>query len=69
MIFLIYLFRNFDILNKILKTKSYFEMLQIEEFFKFCNNKRLINKRIFKKRNAPKISIITPVYNKESTII
>ena len=68
MIFLIYLFRNFDILNKILKTKSYFEMLQIEEFFKFCNNKRLINKRIFKKRNAPKISIITPVYNKESTI-
>lgn len=43
-------------------------MLKIEEYLNFCNNKSLINKKIFKKRKNPKISIITPVYNKESTI-
>ena len=43
-------------------------MLKIEEYFKFCNKKDLINKKIFKKRKVPKISIITPVYNKEYTI-
>ena len=66
---IIYLFRNYDILNKILRTKAFYEMIKVEYYFKICNERNLKNKKIFKKRNKPKISLITPVYNKETTIL
>ena len=59
---------RFDILNKILRTNLYYEMIKIEKYFRICNKTDLINKRVFKKVDKPKISIITPVYNKEGTI-
>ena len=43
-------------------------MIKIEKYFRICNKTGLINKRVFKKVDKPKISIITPVYNKEGTI-
>jgi len=67
-IVLIYLLMRFDILNKILRTNLYYEMIKIEKYFRICNKTDLINKRVFKKVDKPKISIITPVYNKEGTI-
>ena len=65
----LYLFIRFDILNKILRTNLYFEMIKIEEYLRICNKTNLINKRVFKKIEKPKISIITPVYNKENSIL
>ena len=44
-------------------------MNKVENYFKFCNEKDLINIKSFENKNTPKISIITPVYNKETTII
>ena len=67
-IVLIYLLIRIDILNKILRTNLYYEMIKIEKYFRICNKTGLINKRVFKKVDKPKISIITPVYNKEGTI-
>ena len=65
----LYLFIRFDILNKILRTNLYSEMIKIEEYLRICNKTNLINKRVFKKIEKPKISIITPVYNKENSIL
>ena len=65
----LYLFIRFDILNKILNTNLYYEMIQIEEYLRICNKTNLMNKRVFKKIEKPKISIITPVYNKENSIL
>ena len=65
----LYLFIRFDILNKILRTNLYYEMIQIEEYLRICNKTNLMNKRVFKKIEKPKISIITPVYNKENSIL
>ena len=44
-------------------------MIKIEEYLRICNKTNLINKRVFKKIEKPKISIITPVYNKENSIL
>ena len=65
----LYLFIRFDILNKILRTNLYSEMIKIEEYLRICNKTNLMNKRVFKKIEKPKISIITPVYNKENSIL
>ena len=65
----LYLFVRFDILNIFLRTNLYYEMIQIEEYLRICNKTNLMNKRVFKKIEKPKISIITPVYNKENSIL
>ena len=67
-IVLLCLLMRFDIFNKILRTNLYYEMIKIEKYLRICNKPDLINKRVFKKVDKPKISIITPVYNKEGTI-
>jgi len=67
-IVLLCLLMRLDIFNKILRTNLYYEMIKIEKYFRTCNKTGLINKRVFKKVDKPKISIITPVYNKEGTI-
>ena len=42
-------------------------MIVLEEYFRMCSEKILINKKSFKKSKKPKISIITPIFNKETT--
>ena len=37
----LYLFIRFDILNKILRTNLYYEMIQIEEYLRICNKTNL----------------------------
>ena len=72
LIFLIYLFFIiiFNILNKYnydFTLKQY--ILKIENFFKLCNNGTLLNKKKFMKNEIPKISIISPIYNRQKYIL
>ena len=46
-----------------------FEMKSIENYFRICNNGKLINKKQYKQNKFPKISIISPVYNREEFIL
>lgn len=43
-------------------------MKNFEEYFKICNENILIKKNKFTKSEKPKISVITPVYNKAKTL-
>ena len=43
-------------------------MIKLEEYFQLCTENILINKNGFKKVDEPKISIITPIYNKGKTV-
>ena len=43
-------------------------MIKIEQYYKICNQKQLIQNKTFEKSIAPKISIITPIYNRETTL-
>ena len=45
------------------------EIYNIEKYYKLCNNGILLNKKNFTKNINPKISIITPIYNKEKYIL
>ena len=45
------------------------EITQIENYFQLCNNGTLENRKIFKKIKNPKISIISPIYNREKYIL
>ena len=72
LIFLIYLFFIiiFNILNKYnydFTLKQY--IFKIENYFKLCNNGTLINKKKFMKNEIPKISIISPIYNRQKYIL
>ena len=71
-IFLIYLF--FTILfNKLKEYKYDFKLkqykLEIENYYILCNNGTLLNKKKFMKTETPKISIISPIYNREKYIL
>ena len=72
LIFLIYLFFTI-LLSKLkeykynLKLKQY--KLKIENYYKLCNNGTLLNKKKFIKNEIPKISIISPIYNREKYIL
>lgn len=64
------------LLNHIFKIKiiRYFfesqkDKREIEKYFKLCNRKKLINKKKFKLIKNPKISIISPIYNREKYIL
>jgi cellulose synthase/poly-beta-1,6-N-acetylglucosamine synthase-like glycosyltransferase len=49
------------------KLKQY--KLKIEHFYKLCNNGTLLSKRKAMKTETPKISIISPIYNKEKCFL
>ena len=72
LIFLIYLFFTI-LLSKSeeykynLKLKQY--KLKIENYYKLCNNGTLLNKKRFMKNEIPKISIISPIYNRGKYIL
>ena len=42
---------------------------KIEIFYILCNKGILLNKNFFKRNNNPKISIISPIYNKEKYLL
>jgi glycosyltransferase involved in cell wall biosynthesis len=44
-------------------------MNKAENYLKFCSEQNLINIKPFENINIPNISIITPIYNKETTLI
>jgi glycosyltransferase involved in cell wall biosynthesis len=43
--------------------------LKIENYYELCNNGTLLNKKKFMKNEIPKISIISPIYNREKFIL
>ena len=55
-----------NLLKKIIKKKEY---QRINNFYELCKQGILLNKKKFIKIITPKISIITPVYNKEKYIL
>jgi len=46
-----------------------FDIENIKYFFKLCNSERLINKKKYKQNIFPKVSIISPVYNRKEFIL
>ena len=72
LIFLIYLF-FIILINKLKEYKNDFKLkqyiLKIENYYKLCNNGTLLNKKKFMKNEIPKISIISPIYNREKYIL
>ena len=67
------IFINFN-LNLISNFKKFFcyiskkyEIIKLENYLKFCNNYKLVKK--FKKIINPKISIISPIFNREKFIL
>ena len=46
-----------------------FEIKKIEKYFILCNSERLINRNKFKRIKFPKVSIISPVHNREKFIL
>jgi cellulose synthase/poly-beta-1,6-N-acetylglucosamine synthase-like glycosyltransferase len=46
-----------------------FEIKKIEKYFILCNSERLINRIKFKRIKFPKVSIISPVHNREKFIL
>ena len=59
------------LLNIIVFSIIFFIKIKIytpEQYFQLCNNNILLKKEKFKKNVNPKISVISPVYNKEKTI-
>ena len=59
-------FNNF-FLKKILSYTN--EINNIKNYFSICNNKKLINWKKYKYNKFPKVSIISPVYNREKYIL
>ena len=58
----IFIFDRCVIYSKLIKKKV--EIYKIRSFLKFCSNSNIVIKK-FKKRDKPKISIITAIYNRE----
>ena len=46
-----------------------FDIENIKIYFELCNSQRLINRKKYKKIKNPKVSIISPVYNREEFIL
>ena len=42
---------------------------KIEAYYKLCNRGKLINKKNFKRVENPKVSIVSPIHNREKYIL
>ena len=64
---LLFLYYNINIISKINIFLSYikkqYEIKKILNYLKFCNDIKLLKK--FKKKTNPKISLISPIYNRD----
>lgn len=71
--FIIFLFfnYNFHFISKlnifITYIKIQYEIKKVDNYYIFCNNNKLLKK--FEKKINPKISIISPIYNRQSFIL
>ncbi len=71
--FIIFLFFNYNFhfiskLNIFLTyIKIQYEIKKVDNYYIFCNNNKLLKK--FEKKINPKISIISPIYNRQSFIL
>lgn len=54
--------------NQILRSQTK-DIKIIEKYFKLCNDNILLNKKKFKRIKNPKISLISPIYNKEKYLL
>lgn len=63
LIFINIFYQKFDFLEK---RK---DLSKIETYYKLCNRGKLVNKHKFKKVNYPKVSIISPIYNRAKYIL
>ena len=64
--FLINSYYRMELENELRMQKN---IINNEKYYKICNKGILLNKKKFKKVKEPKISIISPIYNKEKYII
>ena len=61
---------NFSLnLFTIYKFKTNRESRKLQIYFKLCNKGKLINKKKLRNKNDPKISIISPIHNREKYIL
>ncbi len=56
-------------LNYSYRWKNNKEARELYIYFKLCNKGKLVNKKILKNKKEPKISIITPIYNRANYIL
>jgi cellulose synthase/poly-beta-1,6-N-acetylglucosamine synthase-like glycosyltransferase len=69
-IYFLFLILIISIKNRIQKLKdNEYNFKKIEIYYNLCNKGILLNKKYFKRNNNPKISIISPVYNKEKYLL
>ena len=69
-LFFFYLFYLFPIILEkfyVFEVEKYSD--KIENYYKLCNNGTLINNKKYKKANNPKISIISPLFDREKYIL
>ena len=70
---IIFIFYLFHLIPIIINKFNVFEVQnvsdKIEIYYKLCNNGKLINNKKYKKTNNPKISIISPVHDREKYIL
>lgn len=67
-IYFLFLVLKFSGKNSSKKSKDN-DYKKIEIFYILCNKGILLNKNFFKRNNNPKISIISPIYNKEKYLL
>jgi cellulose synthase/poly-beta-1,6-N-acetylglucosamine synthase-like glycosyltransferase len=71
-IFKIYFFKFNDSFLKIFLSYFFnykFNIKNIERYLRLCNSEKLINRKKFKRNKFPKVSIISPIYNREKYIL
>ena len=67
-IIILFFFKFNNFFLKIFLSYTY-EIINIKKYFRLCNNKKLINRKKYKYNKFPKVSIISPIYNREKYIL
>lgn len=67
-IIILFFFKFNNFFLKLFLSYTY-EIINIKKYFRLCNNKKLINRKKYKYNKYPKVSIISPIYNRENFIL
>ena len=68
LLLILFFFKFNNFLLKIILSYT-FEIKNLENYFKLCNNKKLINRNKYKRNKFPKVSIISPIFNRGNFIL